>query len=118
MKRFRVVNRTRGTVLGEAVDRADTSRTRNEGLLKRSGLAKGEGLWIVPTQAIHMFFMKFAIDVIFLDREKRVVKTVSWLRPWRMAMSWRGHSVMELPPGTIDETGTQRGDTVEVTQLA
>jgi len=118
MKRFRVINRTRGTVLGEAVDRADTSGTRNEGLLKRSGLAKGEGLWIVPTQVIHMFFMKFAIDVIFLDREKRVVKTVSRLRPWRMAASWRGYSVMELPAGAIEETGTERGDVVEVTQLA
>ena len=118
MKRFRVVNRTRGTILGEAVDRADTSRTRNEGLLKRSGLAKGEGLWIVPTQSIHMFFMKFAIDVIYLDREKRVVKTVSRLRPWRMSASWRGHSVMELPAGTIEESGTKRGDLVEVSQLA
>ena len=118
MERFRVVNRTRGTVLGEAIDRADTSRTRNEGLLKRSGLAKGEGLWIVPTQAIHMLFMKFAIDVVFLDRQKRVVKTVSRLRPWRMAMSWRGHSVLELAPGTIEETETQPGDAVEVIQLA
>jgi len=118
MKRFRVVNRTRSTVLGEAIERADTSRTRNEGLLKKSGLAKGEGLWIVPTSAIHMFFMKFAIDVVYLNRQKQVVKTVSRLRPWRMSMSWRGHSVLELPAGTIEETGTQAGDWIEVTQLA
>jgi hypothetical protein len=117
MKRFRVVNRTRGTVLGEAVERADTSRTRNEGLLKRSGLSKGEGLWIVPTSAIHMFFMKFAIDVVYLNRQKQVVKTVVRLRPWRLSASLRGHSVLELPVGTITESGTQRGDWIEVTQI-
>jgi hypothetical protein len=118
MKRFRVVNRTTGGVLGDAIDRADTSRTRNEGLLGRSGLTKGEGLWIVPTSAIHMFFMKFAIDVVFLDRQRRVVKTVANLRPWRLAMSLRGHSVLELPVGAIQESGTKPGDLLEVVPLS
>ena len=117
MKRFQVVNQTRGSVLGENVGRADTSQTRNEGLLKRSGLAKGEGLWIVPTSAIHMFFMKFAIDVVFLDRHKRVLKTVTGLRPWRLAMKFGAHSVLELPVGTVAASGTMRGDQIEVTQL-
>jgi hypothetical protein len=117
MKRFRVVNRTTGGVLGDAIDRADTSRTRNEGLLRRSGLAKGEGLWIVPTSAIHMFFMKFAIDVVFLDRKRRVVKVVPNLRPWRLAASWRGHSTLELPVGVIEETGTKPGDELEMVEI-
>ena len=118
MKRLRVVNGSKGMVLGEAIELADTGPTRRQGLLGRSGLGKGEGLWIVPTNAIHMFFMKFAIDVVYLDKHKRVVKTVRRLRPWRMSMSWRGHSVLELPAGTIEETGTRRGDLLEVSEIA
>ena len=117
MKRFRVVNRTRGSVLGDAIDRADTGKTRRQGLLKRSGLAKGEGLWIVPCEGIHMFFMKFALDIVFLDKNKHVVKTVTRLKPWRMSLSLRAHSVLELPVGAIEESGTRRGDQIEAVQL-
>src|SRR5713226_6840196 len=74
LKQFTVVNKARGCVLGQAIERADDSKTRRKGLLKRTGLQKGEGLWIVPCEAIHTFFMRFAIDVVFLDRNKRVVK--------------------------------------------
>ncbi len=113
LKKFTVVNKASGCVLGQAIERADTSKTRREGLLKRSGLQKGEGLWIVPCEAIHTFFMRFEIDVVFLDRHKRAVKLIDRLRPWRLAMSWRARTVLELPPGTIIESGTQRGDQLE-----
>ena len=113
MKQFTVVNKARGCVLGQAIERADDSKTRRKGLLKRTGLQKGEGLWIVPCEAIHTFFMRFAIDVVFLDRNKRVVKLVDRLRPWRMAMSWRARTVLELPAGTIAESGIERGDQLE-----
>lgn len=105
-------------MLGDAIERADTSKARRGGLLKKSGLRKGEGLWIVPTEAIHTFFMRFDIDVLFLDRKKRVVKAVRRLRPWRLAASWRARSVVELPAGTIEESGTERGDLIEVTRQA
>ncbi len=81
-------------------------------------MRKGEGLWILPCEAIHTFFMKFDIDVLFLDKKRRVVKAVRRLRPWRLAGSWRGRSVLELPAGTIEETGTQTGDVLEVIEQA
>jgi len=108
------VNQTRGCLLGDRIERADTGQTRRVGLLKRPGLEKGEGLWIVPSEAIHTFFMRFDIDVLFLDRQKRVVKAVSRLRPWRLAMSWRARTILELPPGIIEQTGTRAGDQLEV----
>ena len=114
MKKVKIVNTTKGCVLGDAIELADTGKTRRVGLLKRTGLRKGEGLWIVPTEAIHTFFMRFAIDILFLDRKNRVVKAVARLKPWRLAGSWRGHSVLELPAGVIEETGTKRGDQIEV----
>ena len=114
LKKVSILNRTRGWSLGEAIERADTSRSRRAGLLKKSGLGKGEGLWILPCEAIHTFFMKFDIDVLFLDKNRRVVKVVNRMPPWRMSMSWRARSVLELPAGTIAETGTGRGDLLEV----
>lgn len=118
MKRVSVLNRTRGRLLGDAIERADTSKARRVGLLKRSGLGKGEGLWILPCEGIHTFFMRFDIDVLFLDKHKRVVKTVERMRPWRMSLRLRGRSVLELPAGVIAETGTERGDLLEVTEQA
>ena len=103
-------------MLGDSIERADTGKARRVGLLNHSGLKKGEGLWIVPTGAIHTCFMRFEIDVLFLDRKKRVVKAVPRLQPWRMAMSLRGRSVLELPGGVIEASGTRRGDVLEVVQ--
>ena len=114
LQQVTIRNKTRGTLLGDAIGRADTSPARNVGLLKHTGLKPGEGLWIIPTEAVHTFFMKFAIDVLFLDRQRRVLKAVPRLRPWRVAGSWRARTVLELPPGTIEATGTQRGDELEV----
>ncbi|HZS50705.1 MAG TPA: DUF192 domain-containing protein [Bryobacterales bacterium] len=111
-----VRNKTRHRLLGDAIERADTSQTRRMGLLKRTGLAKGEGLWILPCEGIHTFFMKFPIDVLFLNRKKQVVKALPSLGPWRLAMSLRGRSVLELPAGTIRDTGTQRGDQIEIVE--
>jgi uncharacterized membrane protein (UPF0127 family) len=109
-----VRNVSRGTSLGEAVETADSSQTRNKGLLGRHGLEPGTGLWIVPCEAIHMFFMKFAIDVVYIDKKKTVRKTVKALRPWRISMCLAAHSVIELPVGAIDSSGTVVGDRLEI----
>jgi uncharacterized membrane protein (UPF0127 family) len=105
-----VRNETRGSVLGECIDLADTSRKRQKGLLGRSGLAAGHGLWIVPCESIHTFGMRFPIDVVYLDRKKRVRKVRRAMRPWRLSMCSVAHSVLELPIGVIDQTLTQKGD--------
>ena len=114
MSQATVLNVSKNTILGDCVDLANSGKTRNKGLLGREGLGPGEGLWIVPCEAIHMFFMKFAIDAVFLDKQRLVTKVVADLKPWRLAMSWRAHSVIELPAGTAERTSTAAGDQIEV----
>ena len=113
MKKVRLVNTSKQTVLGESIEIARSSGERNKGLLGRKGLDPGTGLWIIPTEAVHTFWMQFAIDLVFLDRKKRVTKVVSALKPFRMAMSWRASSVVELPAGAAAQAQTQRGDQIE-----
>jgi hypothetical protein len=117
---LRVRNRTRNTTLAERADIADTSAKRRTGLLKHSGLAPGEGLWIVPCEAVHTIGMKFAIDVLFLSRKRKdsglvkVLKVRDSMPKWRMAWSLLGHSVLELPAGMAKASGTQKGDELEL----
>jgi uncharacterized membrane protein (UPF0127 family) len=114
---YRVRNVTRGTSIGEAVGCAESSAERRTGLLKHSKLNEGEGLWIVPCEAVHTFFMKFALDLIYLDRKKRVRGVRRAVGPWKFSMCFAAHSVIELPVGTIDRTGTRQGDEVEFARV-
>ncbi len=109
-----VKNTTKDSQLGDNVSLAGTANTRNKGLLGRDGLDEGEGLWIKPCEAIHMFFMRFPIDAVFIDRKKRVTKVAANLKPWRLSASLRAHSVIELPAGTAARTNTERGDQIEI----
>ena len=93
---------------------ADTSAKRRTGLLKHTGLAPGEGLWIVPCEGVHTFAMKFTIDVVFLNRKHKVLKIRPNMVRRRIALSLLAHSVLELPAGTLAETGTERGDQLEL----
>jgi hypothetical protein len=61
---------------------------------------------------VHTFWMRFPIDLVYLDRKQRIVKTRSHVRPWRLSACFRAHSVIELPAGTIRETQSMRGDTL------
>ena len=61
-----------------------------------------------------MFFMRFAIDVLFVDRHGLILRAVSNLRPWRIALSLRAFAVIEMPAGTLTAANTRRGDTVEL----
>ena len=111
---YQVRNLTRGTSIGNSIACAESSAERRTGLLKHTKLDEGEGLWIVPCEAVHTFFMKFALDLIYLDRRKRVRGVRKAVGPWRFSMCFAAHSVIELPVGTIDRTGTQRGDELEL----
>jgi uncharacterized membrane protein (UPF0127 family) len=108
--KYRLRNVTRGTVLGEAIDIADTSAKRTTGLLKHTELRAGEGLWIVPCEGVHTFFMKFPLDLVYIDRKNVVRKVVRDVRPWRVSLCLTAHSVVELPVGAIEGSGTGRGD--------
>ncbi len=110
---MRVLNQTRKTVVARSASVADTSSKRRTGLLKHENLPEGEGLWIVPCEAVHTFGMKFPIDVLYLDRKRRVLKVREAMAPWRMSACLRAHSVLELPAGMAGKTGTTKGDQLE-----
>src|SRR3954471_476163 len=111
--KYLIVNTTRATVLGDQVLLAATSAQRRTGLLKHSSLPKGSGLWIKPCESIHTFFMRFAIDVIYLDRKGRVRKIRHALPPSRLSLCLVAKSVLELPAGTVLASQTQLGDQLE-----
>jgi hypothetical protein len=89
---------------------ADTALARVRGLLGRSSLATGEGILLRPASSVHTAFMRFAIDVVFLDRDLRVLKIASHLRPWRTAARRKAHAVLELPAGEATRRGLELGD--------
>ena len=110
-----VHNVTRNCPIGDRIDVADTSAKRRTGLLQHPGLEPGQGLWIVPCEAIHMIGMKFPIDVIFLSKKKQVLKVRSAVKPgWHFSACLTAHSVLELPVGTIEGTGTEKGDQLQL----
>jgi uncharacterized membrane protein (UPF0127 family) len=108
---------TRKTVLATYAELADSGTSRNKGLLGRSGLGPGEGMWIVPGEAIHTFGMQFPIDLAYLDRHRRIRKVRSHVPPWRISACLTAHSVLELPSGTICETKTQVGDELSISSV-
>ncbi len=90
---------------------AENPWTRAVGLLGRKELPEGRGLWIRPSRSIHTFFMRFAIDVVYLDSDGTVVKTCETLRPFRLSMGGRrARSVLELPAGLLERAKVQAGD--------
>jgi len=111
--RMKVANITRQTDLDLEVEVADSGPKRGKGLLGRKGLEPGEGLWIIPCEAVHTFFMQFSIDLIYLDRKHRIKKLRSEVPPWRLSACFSAHSVLELAAGTIRNMQVKQGDTLE-----
>jgi len=107
-------NRTRGSVVAGQVVKAGDFDSRSRGLLGRTQMAPEEGLWIVPCPMIHTFFMRFAIDVLFLDRGLKVVRVLEGLKPWRLSpWVFRAHSVLELAGGSL-RGAAAAGDQLEI----
>ena len=104
-----------GRVVATRVELALDSQSRRRGLLGRDEFEKGAALIIAPCSSIHTFFMRFAIDVVFVSRDGRVLKTYSTLVPWRMAFSLGAFAVIELPAGAISQSAPRRGDVMQVT---
>ena len=110
---MKALNKTRGALLADRLEWAGTSETRRKGLLGRTAFAQGEGIYIVPTQWIHMIGMKFPIDVAFLDRQGKVLAIHHGLKPNRFSrIVLRADGALELPEGTLAETGTENGDRI------
>jgi uncharacterized membrane protein (UPF0127 family) len=106
------INVTKGVAIASELEIATSFAARSQGLLGRAGLKPDTGLLIDPCSSIHMWFMRFPIDVIFLDKKNRVVGLRRNIKPWGMAWSWRGVKTLELPVGVIASTRTQLGDIV------
>lgn len=110
-------NLTRGTVLAERTRSGTSFWDLFRGLMLRASLEPGEALWLPGTNNIHMFFMRFPIDAVFVGRPAAdgsypVVAVRPRLQPWRSIVWWvrGGHGVLELPAGTADATATKIGD--------
>jgi uncharacterized membrane protein (UPF0127 family) len=110
-------NITRGTVLAASLEVADSGPARNKGLLNRDGLDSGGGLWIIPCQSVHTFFMRFPIDLVYLDSRKRVRKVRSAVGPGRISFCLTAQSIIELPAGTVKQTQTQPGDSLSIEMI-
>ena len=114
----RAINTTRDRVVAERVVWAGTSETRRRGLLGRDHLPPDEGMYIVPTQWIHMFGMRFPIDVAFLDDSGRVLHIHHELKRNRLSRPvWRAEGALELAAGTLRASGTEVGDVIEFEDL-
>lgn len=114
---FRAHNLNRGTALVTRLKLADTSRQRRKGLLGRSALEPGEGLWIFPCESVHTFGMRFSIDLIYLDSRQRVIKLQTSFSPWRMSVCIRAKSVLEVRAGSIQHSATCVGDQLEISRI-
>lgn len=113
MERQVLVNTRTGEPVATDLEVARSQRERTRGLLGRTGLAEGGGMRFDGTNSIHMFFMRFPIDVVYLDRRGRVIKLVHDLAPWRMSAAWRARTTIELPAGTIRRCALEVGDFLE-----
>ena len=112
-----VGNLTRGTIVASRVGVARSIPARTRGLMFARSLADDEGLLIDPCGSIHMFFMRFALDVLYVDQFDRVVRTQRGIKPWRVGPLYtRGAKyVIELPIGTIERSATEPCDQLQIT---
>jgi uncharacterized protein len=112
------LERQDGSTVCERCLLAETPLSRLRGLLGRAGLERGEGILLRPASSIHMWFMRFAIDAVFLDPEGNVLRVVERLRPWRMAGCLGAKAVIELPAGECERVRLAAGDRVVVRPAA
>ena len=104
-----------GTVVAGRLAVADSAWSRFAGLMLRRELPEGHGLLIRPCNSIHMFFMRFPLDVVFIDAAGTVVRVVDSIRPWRATSFVRGaKAAIELPAGTARRAGVAAGATVRL----
>jgi protein-S-isoprenylcysteine O-methyltransferase Ste14/uncharacterized membrane protein (UPF0127 family) len=111
---YRARDAASGVVLAERLRAAHTHWTRLKGLLGTRSLDPGDGLWLKPCNQVHMIGMRYAIDVVFLDDEHRIVRALP-LRPWRISPKAKAAtSTLELPAGTLARLGVSEGAQIEI----
>ena len=113
-----VLSDDRGELVCERCQVADRPLSRLRGLLGRRELEPGAGLLLKPCNSVHTFFMRFPIDAVFLDGERRVLRVRERLRPWRIAGARGAHAVLELPAGEAERRGVVAGERLYLTPAA
>jgi uncharacterized membrane protein (UPF0127 family) len=111
-----IENTSRGKLVATRAELADSLWTRFRGLMLRRSLDADQALVIDPCSSIHMFFMRFPLDVLYVDREDRIVRVQECIQPWRVGpLRTNGaRYVIELPVGVIARTGTRVGDSIRI----
>ena len=110
MAGLRLMNARTSCAVADDVEVALSRNARRKGLLGRDGLAPFSAMVLAPCAAIHTMFMRFAIDVVFVDADGRALRIVKSLAPWRAAMTPLAHTVIELPAGTLTTREVAVGD--------
>jgi uncharacterized membrane protein (UPF0127 family) len=108
-----------GVLLGGRIRVASTFGARLLGLMFHKSLPEGSGLLLAPCSSIHMCFMRMALDIVYLDKERRVLGVQKGLKPWRLGRAAKGTAmVLELPAGTLERCALSPGDTLDFTPAA
>ena len=107
-----------GAVVCDRCEMPESALGRMRGLLGRDELEPGGGMLIDRAPSVHMFFMRFPIDVVFVDRDLKVVKVVERLRPWRIASARHAAAALELPAGAAAASGVDVGDILAIEDLS
>lgn len=112
-----LVNERTGHLIASEVELASTRRSRRKGLLGRDQLDADTALLLAPCCSIHTAFMRFAIDVAFVDRQGRVIRFVRDMKPWNVALSLRAHAAIEFAAGSLRARDVKLGDRLFVKPL-
>ncbi len=114
---MKVYNSTQNSLIADEVEVAQNFVTRTFGLIPKKSLNEGEGLVIKPCCSIHTFFMKFYLDVLFVNRKNEVVAPYENVKPWRiLPIHLTSHYVIELPAGEISAKNIKKGDLITISQ--
>ncbi len=112
---MQIVNKVNGKVLANNVEIAGNFTKRLKGLLGRTGLNRGESMILYPCSSIHTYFMNFPIDVLFINRDAVVLKTIENMKPYKISpLIKESYMVVELPAGCLSATGTTAGHHLEI----
>jgi uncharacterized protein len=114
MELLRVVNKKNGAVVAQPVEHARGHWSRFWGLMGRRALPEGRGMIIEPCNSVHTMFMRFPIDVVFLDGDDRVLKISRDMKPFRFAVGRGSRRVLEVPAGWCQQVGLEEGDQLEI----
>lgn len=110
----KLLNQTKNIVMAEEVIRAISFSERAIGLLGKSKLDSSKALWIYRCKDIHTFFMRFPIDVVFVDQNLKVTDVVKNVKPWRFVFRWKANSVFEFNGGSLSKATVEKGDQLHV----